>query len=53
MVKKEILRIRLSKKEKNKARGLAKLYADGNLSAWVRHCIENYESKFIGKKTRA
>lgn len=48
--KNEILRIRVSKKMKNKIKGLAKIYADGNMSEWVRHCAENYEPKIIGKK---
>ena len=45
--KSDELRVRVTKKEKNKIRGLAKIYAGGNLSQWVRHCIDNYESKFL------
>ena len=31
--------VRLTEKELNRVRLLSKLYADGNLSEWIRHSI--------------
>jgi hypothetical protein len=28
----------------------AKVYADGNISEWIRHCIKNYEPKYLKKR---
>lgn len=47
--KTEIIRFRVTKKEKNKILGLSKLYGAESLSDWCRHCVTNYEAKFLKK----
>lgn len=51
--KTEVLRVRLSKKEKKKARGIAKIYGFASLSEWVRHCIDNYQPTFKTEEARS
>ena len=46
----EKILIKLSIVEKNRAQGFADIYAGGNLSKWVRHCLDNYSPKFLKKK---
>jgi len=48
--KTERLEIRLSKKQLAYVNVRAKTYADGDLSAWVRHCLFNYKPKKIKDK---
>lgn len=48
--KKELIQIRISKKEKNKAQIRANLYFSGNLSKWLRYCLENANVKKLKKK---
>lgn len=45
--KRATIQIRLSKKLLNRARGLARLYAGGSLSRWIRHGMENAPRKFL------
>jgi hypothetical protein len=47
--KTEVLQIRLTPKEKNQIRMLAKVYADGDVSTWIRWAAINAERKFIKK----
>ncbi len=28
----------------------ADVYSEGNISVWIRHCIFNYEPKYLNKK---
>lgn len=42
--------IRVSHYEKNRIKMFAKLYADGNLSAWLLHASETAERKFLKNK---
>jgi hypothetical protein len=50
----EYIQFRLTPYEKNRIRGLAKLYADGDMSLWLRWAGLNAERKhliFTNKKT--
>lgn len=38
---------RVTKKELNMLKGRAKLYADGNLSKWILHCVQEYRPRFL------
>ena len=46
------VKLRMTPRQKNRLEGLARLYADGNVSAWIIHCaVEGYRPKFLkGKK---
>lgn len=48
--KDKFIQIRVPEKLYNRMVLLADLYADGNLSVWIRHCITNYQPKFLIKK---
>lgn len=50
--KETFIKVRMTKKQKNKAQIRADLYADGNLSLWVRYCIDNPKPKILKKKSR-
>lgn len=41
------LEIRLSEKQLNYVLTRAQVYANGDLSAWVRHCLLDYKPKKI------
>lgn len=43
----EVLKVRYSEELKNKTIIRAKMYAGGDVSKWVRHCLDNYEPKVI------
>lgn len=49
----EYIQIRVSPWEKNRIRGLAKLYAGGDLSLWIRHAAFNAERKFLVENKKA
>jgi hypothetical protein len=40
--KSELIKLRITPEQKNRARGLAEIYTNGNVSDWVRFCLENY-----------
>lgn len=49
--KTELVKLRLTARQKNRLEGLARLYADGNVSAWILHCaLDAYNPKFLRKK---
>ena len=48
--KKQLIQIRISEKEKNKAQIRANLYFEGNLSKWLRYCLENVNVKKLKRK---
>lgn len=41
------LRFRMTLKDENRVRGLAKLYASGDLSKWLRHAALNAPRRFL------
>ena len=43
----EWIQIRVNTKEKNRIKGLANLYAQGDLSTWIRWAAINGERKFL------
>ena len=49
----DYIQIRVNKKEKNKIKGLTKLYAAGDVSLWMRWAGINAERKFLKKRPRA
>lgn len=51
-IKECTIRLRVSKKLRNRIKMKASIYAHGNMSEWARHCLENYEPKFLKKKPR-
>ena len=44
---------RVTKKLKKKCEIMAGIYADGDMSEWIRHCIDNYQPKIVKKKRAA
>jgi hypothetical protein len=50
--KTEIVKWRTTKQKKNRLIGLAKMYAQGNLSRWLEYVTESYNPKFL-KENRA
>jgi hypothetical protein len=46
----EVLQVRLSTQEKNRIRGLADLYANGNISLWIVHAGLNAPREFLMPK---
>lgn len=48
--KQKLIQIRISEKEKNKAQIRANLYFNGNLSEWLRYCLDNVNVKKLKKK---
>jgi hypothetical protein len=46
------LNLRLTEKEFNKAKMLAGMYAAGNVSHWIRYCLNNYIPKFLEKESQ-
>ena len=48
--KEQVVKWRVTSRKKNRLKGLAKMYAGGNLSAWLEYCTENYNPKFIRKE---
>ena len=46
----QMITVRLTKEEKRRLEVLAEMYGNGDLSQWVRHCLENYQPKLV--KTR-
>jgi len=53
MTKKNMISLRMDDRLLSKAVTMASLYSDGDLSRWIRHCVENYQPKVIKKKKRA
>jgi len=49
----EVIQIRVNRKEKNMIRGLAGLYAGGDLSMWLRYAGLNAERKFLLETKKA
>jgi hypothetical protein len=43
----EIIQFRLSLQEKNRIKGLAKIYAGGDVSKWLRHGGINAPRRFL------
>ncbi len=48
-----MISLRMDDRLLSKAVTMASLYSDGDLSRWVRHCVENYQPKVVKKKKRA
>lgn len=46
----DFIQIRVSEFEKNRIKGLANLYAEGDVSAWLRWAGMNADRKFIKKR---
>lgn len=46
----ELVAFRLDKPLYKKLVASARMYADGDVSAWIRHCIESYKPRVIAKK---
>jgi len=42
----------MTKREHKQLKVMAKLYAYGDVSKWIRHCIDDYNPAFIKKATR-
>jgi len=47
------IKIRLTENEATFLKNTAEVYADGNISKWIRYCFMNYEPKFLKKKEKA
>lgn len=45
----KVLTVRVNKAEFSKLKAMAKMYAEGSMSAWLRHCINEYRPKLIKK----
>lgn len=43
----EVMKFRLSIQEKNRIKGLAKIYAGGDVSKWLRHAGVNAPRRFL------
>lgn len=51
--KTRILGVRVTPSFYSKLEAMADMYADGDFSEWVRHCLENYQPKIVkGKKKK-
>lgn len=49
----DYIQIRVNRQEKNKIKGLARLYAGGDVSLWMRWAGVNAERKFLKKRPQA
>lgn len=52
-VRSHVLQIRVTEFEKNRIRGLAKIYAKGNTSLFVVHAAINAPREFVTNEKRA
>lgn len=43
---------RLTKKEAARVRASCRIYADGDISAWIRYCLMNCRPKFLTAEAR-
>jgi hypothetical protein len=43
----KVVQFRMTAKDFNRARGLARMYARGDLSKWLRHAAINGERKYL------
>lgn len=45
-----VVTFRVNKSQYSKIKALAKMYADGQISTWIRHCLTDYTPKMMGKR---
>lgn len=52
MNKELVITFRVSRWEKNRIKGLARDYAQGDISLWIRHAVLNGERKYLTPKRK-
>ena len=46
----EITAFKQTRKQKKQMLAMAKLYSGGDVSNWIRYCLESYSPKMLNKK---
>jgi len=45
-----VITFRVNEVDFSKLKAMSKMYADGVMSQWLRHCIAQYQPKMVQKK---